>query len=181
MTEKNNLPEFIPPNEHHQETLPPCWTSVHQVFPSWTSWWRCCNSRSAHQEPWTRPTDSAHHRAHQGIRPLQTAFQGMSVHQRLIIIITIITKNFNRRNSHGHHGSKCHELAQHALTWIARMHSHTYINTVTITWCEVPAQLLQNLELNLYLKVPEGLGEREQTGVPREKKPTACPLIGITY
>ena len=28
------------------------------------------------------------------------------------------------------------------LTWIARIHSHTYINTVTTTWCEAPVQLL---------------------------------------
>ena len=28
------------------------------------------------------------------------------------------------------------------LTWIARIHSHTYINTATTTWCEAPAQLL---------------------------------------
>ena len=36
-------------------------------------------------------------------------------------------KNFNGRNSYGHHGSKRHELAQHAhaLTWIARIDSHT--------------------------------------------------------
>ena len=29
----------------------------------------------------------------------------------------------------------------HALTWIARIHSHT-LNTVTTTWCEAPAQLM---------------------------------------
>ena len=40
-------------------------------------------------------------------------------------IITIM-KNFNRRSSHGHQGSKRRELAQHAtLTWVARIHSHT--------------------------------------------------------
>ena len=38
-------------------------------------------------------------------------------------------KNFNRRSSHGRHGSKRREL----LTWIARIHSHAYINTVTTT------------------------------------------------
>ena len=32
--------------------------------------------------------------------------------------------------------------------WIARIRSHTYINTATTTWCEAPAQLLQNLESN---------------------------------
>ena len=38
-------------------------------------------------------------------------------------------KNFNGRSSHGHHGSKLRELVQHAhSTWIARIHSHTYIN-----------------------------------------------------
>ena len=54
-----------------------------------------------------------------------------------------VLKNFNRCNSHGHHDSKRHELKQHA-------HSHgshgftctLYINTVTATWCEAPAQLL---------------------------------------
>ena len=33
-------------------------------------------------------------------------------------------KNFNRRNSHGHHDSKRCELAQHAHTWITCIHSH---------------------------------------------------------
>ena len=35
---------------------------------------------------------------------------------RIYIIIIIIIMNFNRRNSHGHHGSKHRELAQHAFT-----------------------------------------------------------------
>ena len=34
------------------------------------------------------------------------------------------------------------------LMWIACIHSHTYINNVTTTLCEAPAQLLQNLESN---------------------------------
>ena len=42
----------------------------------------------------------------------------------------------------------------HTLTWIARIHSHTYINTVITTLCEAPAQLLHNLEWNCILKVP---------------------------
>ena len=41
-----------------------------------------------------------------------------------IIIIIIIMKNFNRRNSHSHHGSKRLELAQHAHTF-----THTLIST----------------------------------------------------
>ena len=32
--------------------------------------------------------------------------------------------------------------ATRTLTWIARIHSRTYINTVTTAWCEAPAQLL---------------------------------------
>ena len=39
-------------------------------------------------------------------------------------------KNFNRRNVHGHHGSKRRDLAQRTLKWIARIHSRTYINVV---------------------------------------------------
>ena len=54
----------------------------------------------------------------------------------IIIIIIIIMKTFNSRGSHGHLGSKC------AFT-------HTlYINTVTTTLCEAPAQLVHNLESN---------------------------------
>ena len=30
--------------------------------------------------------------------------------------------------------------ATHTITWIARIHSHTYINTVTTTWCEAMAE-----------------------------------------
>ena len=46
--------------------------------------------------------------------------------------------------------------ATRTLTWIARIHSHTYINTVTTTWCEAPAQLLQKLEsIFVLMKVPD--------------------------
>ena len=38
------------------------------------------------------------------------------------------------------------KVAQHTLTWITRIHSLTYINTVTTMLCEAPAQLLQNYE-----------------------------------
>ena len=61
-----------------------------------------------------------------------------------------------------------HSCGSHAFT-------HTYtltsINTVTTT-CKEPAQLLQNLESNFILKVPE----RSKPEYP-EKPPTACPLI----
>ena len=78
-------------------------------------------------------------------------------------------KNFNtnnRHNSHGHHGSKRRELAQHTLTWIAHIDSHTFINTATTTLCEVPAQLLRNLESLFFIW--RYLREGEQTGVPGE-------------
>ena len=53
-------------------------------------------------------------------------------------------KNFNRRSSHGNHGSKRRELAaQHAHSHGSHAFaSHTYIDTVTTTSCEAPAQLL---------------------------------------
>ena len=63
------------------------------------------------------------------------------------------------------------KLAQHALTWIACIHSHSQSHMhlhQQSTLCEAaPAQLLQNLESNFYF---EGTGGREgeQTGVPRE-------------
>ena len=56
--------------------------------------------------------------------------------------------------------AKC---ATRTLMWIARIHSHTYINTVTTTLCEVPAHLLQNLESNVFLKLPEGGGANRST------------------
>ena len=49
-------------------------------------------------------------------------------------------KNFNRCSS------------QRTLTWVARIHSHAYIYTVTTTLCKVSAQLLQNLISNCYLR-----------------------------
>ena len=50
------------------------------------------------------------------------------------IIIIIIIMNFNRRNSHGNHGSKRRELAQHARSRGSHAFTHTlYINTVTTT------------------------------------------------
>ena len=51
--------------------------------------------------------------------------------------------------------------------FIARIQSHTYINTATTTLCEAPAQLLQKLESNFCLKAAY-LREGEQTEVPGE-------------
>ena len=43
-------------------------------------------------------------------------------------------KNCNRRDFHGHHGSKRRVTgATRTLTWVAHIHSQTYINTVTTT------------------------------------------------
>ena len=40
----------------------------------------------------------------------------------------------------------------HTLTWIALIHSHTYINTVTTTTlCEARAQLLQKFEIEFII------------------------------
>ena len=38
-------------------------------------------------------------------------------------------KNFNRRDVHGHHGSKCRELAQHAHSHISHAFTHTLTST----------------------------------------------------
>ena len=96
-------------------------------------------------------------------------------HRWTVIIIIVIIMNFNRHSSHGHHGWKCHELAQHAqLTWIAHIiHSHTDINTVTTMWHEAPAQLLQNLESNFYFDDTWGRGSKPQ--YPEKKKPDSLP------
>ena len=60
----------------------------------------------------------------------------------IIIIIIIIMKNFNQCN--GLPWLKAPRTgATRTLTWIIRIHSCTYINTVTTTLCEAPAQLLQ--------------------------------------
>ena len=79
-------------------------------------------------------------------------------------------KNFNRCSSPGHHGSKCCELAQHAHS--RGSHAYTHTNTVTTTLREALAQLLQNLDSNFILKVPEGGGANQST---RRKNPDSLP------
>ena len=62
-------------------------------------------------------------------------------------------KNFNSRNS-------MITMAQSAANWrnthtqvvCTHFYSYTYINTVTTTLCEAPAQLLQKLESNIYFE-----------------------------
>ena len=60
------------------------------------------------------------------------------------MIMMMMMKRFNRRNSHGQHGSKRRELAQHAHSRGSHPFTHTlnHINTVTTRLCEAPAQLL---------------------------------------
>ena len=77
---------------------------------------------------------------------LKTAAREREKVHKLIIIM----KKFNRRSSHGSHGSKRHKLAQHALS--RGLHAHTYINTVSTTLCKAPAHLLQDLETNYYFE-----------------------------
>ena len=65
-------------------------------------------------------------------------------------------KYFNRHSSHGHQMAQAlwtGATHSHTLTWIPRIHLqlHTYINTVTTTLCEAPAQLLTNLESIVFL------------------------------
>ena len=69
-----------------------------------------------------------------------------------------MNKNFNRRSSHGHHGSKRRELAQAAHSHGPQAFTHTLTSTQvrTTALCEAAAQLLQNLESNFVLKVLEG-------------------------
>ena len=68
-------------------------------------------------------------------------------------------KKFNSRGCHGHHGSKRRELPQHA---VARIHSHTYINTVTTIVCEAPTQLLQKLESNFSFECAGGRASKSE-------------------
>ena len=68
-------------------------------------------------------------------------------------------KNFNRRSSYGHHGSKRRELAQRAHSCGLHAFTHTFTSTQLqpTTLCETPAQLLEILEYGMFiLKVPEG-------------------------
>ena len=85
--------------------------------------------------------------------------RGSHLKHQLILADTpviIIMKNFNRRSFHGHHGSKCHELAQH-------IHSHTYINTCSYN---------QNLELNFHFEGTWGRGSKPEYP---EKTPDSLP------
>ena len=66
-------------------------------------------------------------------------------------------KNFNRRSSHGDHGSK--RRATRTLTSVDRMHSliliyikHSYKHVVT-----APVQLMDNLESNFYFEDTRGI------------------------
>ena len=54
---------------------------------------------------------------------------GAGLSRDILIVIIITMKNFNRRNSHGHHGSKRHELAQHTHFSGSHAFSHTLTST----------------------------------------------------
>ena len=44
----------------------------------------------------------------------------------LTVFLVVIMKNFNRRDSHGHHGSKRRELAQHAHSLGSQAFTYTF-------------------------------------------------------
>ena len=60
-------------------------------------------------------------------------------------MVTMAQSVVNWRNTH-----------THIYNYIARIHSHTYINTVTTTLYEAPAQQKFGIIKNIILKVPEG-------------------------
>ena len=55
-------------------------------------------------------------------------------------------------------------VVQHKLTWIARTHSHTSINTVTMTLCKTPPQLLvlHNLASNCCVRTNPTVGNKSK-------------------
>ena len=74
----------------------------------------------------------------------------------------MIKKNFNRRNSHSHHGSKRHELLQHTHSsgsYAFTVHT-LIINIVTTTLCEASAQLYYRIWNQMFvLKIPKGIAQ----------------------
>ena len=98
---------------------------------------------------------------------------------KLTKAVIIIMKNFNRRRFHGHHGSKCCKLVQHAHSCGSHTFTHTLSSTQLQPHC-AKRQLSYYIIWNqiFILKVPEGGEENRST---QRKPPTACPLIGITY
>ena len=93
---------------------------------------------------------------------------------RMRVCVVIKMKNFNRRRSQGHHGSKRRELAQHAYSHGSHAFTHTLdINTVTTTLCEASAQLLHNLESNFNFQGTSGRGSKPE--VPRKTTTDSMP------
>ena len=71
-------------------------------------------------------------------------------------------------------GCDCVDVSVCVNAWIARIHSHTNINTVTTTLlCEAPAQLLQNLRSNYYFEGTWGRGSKPEYP---EKTPDILPV-----
>ena len=98
---------------------------------------------------------------------------------KICLIIIMKNRGFNRRSSHCHNGSKRRELAQHAHARGSQafIHSHTYINSYNHV-VRIAGWAIS--EFGIEFLIWRYLREGEQTGVPRENPPTACPLIGIT-
>ena len=82
-------------------------------------------------------------------------------------------KNFNTRSSHGHHGSKRRELAQHAHSRRSHALTHTLAPTQLqprYAKCQLSYYIIWNQICNL--KVPEGGGAYRSS---RTKKTDSLP------
>ena len=80
---------------------------------------------------------------------------------------------FNRRSSHGHHGSKRREPAQHAHSRASHAFTHTLTSTQTQPLC--PKRQLRYYRIwnqIFILKVPEGGGSKPEYP---EKSPDSLP------
>ena len=85
--------------------------------------------------------------------------------------ITIIIKNFNRRNSHGHNSSKRCKLAQHAHSHGSNAFTHTFTSTELQTCAKRQLSYYRIWNQHFFERY---LREAEWTGVHREN-PDSLP------
>ena len=101
-----------------------------EIFFVYNQVFLCCTATYRIDSQESKSKETKHAWSQSNVATLTT----MKICLSFMTIIIIIMKNFNRCNSHGHHGSKRCELAQHAYSNGLHAFNHTlYINTVTTT------------------------------------------------
>ena len=96
-------------------------------------------------------------------------------------MISMAQSTANWRNTFTPKWIACIHSHTYINTVTTQLHQHSYINTVTTTLCEAASSAVAEFGIDFLFCRYLREGDPGANWSTRRKPPIACPLIGITY